>query len=607
MKKNYQTWCGLPLIILLTALIIYSCKKNNVQEIAGTTAFNNINLTKLQRLYNQYTRPFVTRKYSTKSLLDTSKLNFILNLNVSWDKPYVFNRTDSNQVTEFSMKTDSGLFTLTQLQNDQPVNYRNKTSLIFVNNPSKPHGKQLGFFMKVIEDLNSKSIGSVIDQVHYGRVPQEFSGMVLYFTLGKVYINGYVYRNGKVVRQVTLNNGNNTANTYRPQTVKTNSTSCEVVNVYKNYCEWGGTADDPYQNFHGCTQTFVGVAVTCVTTTSDDGFVVGEGSGGGGGGGTGNDSSDDSGCPVTNGNSNGSQEPSAIIYDDSNPCPTVKTTTYQKVVDLADALDDNPSFLIDCETAKRFKALASFTPPQVVTNRLNNLNYNSSHPTLFSNPYFVQKIQNAVGYEINLDRFEINVNKLPTIDNQELNANQFLSYLRLHINSFINNDIAVFQPYVDPNDNLNDARLWQSNNPIGSIMHLDMTDDGSIMVTDYGNDHWTVATLRTPVDGAHPVSGNRQWGYNTNANGSYTFYVTGVDRLTTSRQEITQYLTGIPFDKADELWESFQVKTSNFINGHSGIASVGSQTKERPNYTSVKAYFDGAITLDQLKAIKGCI
>lgn len=99
MKKISQTYCGLPLIILLIALVVYSCKKN-VQEIIGTTTPNNINLIRLQRLYNQYTRPTSTGKYATKSLPDTSNLNFILNLNVRWDKPYIFNRSDSNQVTE---------------------------------------------------------------------------------------------------------------------------------------------------------------------------------------------------------------------------------------------------------------------------------------------------------------------------------------------------------------------------------------------------------------------------------------------------------------------------------------------------------------------------
>lgn len=28
---------------------------------------------------------------------------------------------------------------------------------------------------------------------------------------------------------------------------------CEFVDYYEVYCEWGGTADGPCQDFHGCT------------------------------------------------------------------------------------------------------------------------------------------------------------------------------------------------------------------------------------------------------------------------------------------------------------------------------------------------------------------
>lgn len=129
-----------------------------------------------------------------------------------------------------------------------------------------------------------------------------------------------------------------------------------------------------------------------------------------------------------------------------------------------------------------------------------------------------------------------------------------------------------------------------------------MADDGSVILSDYANDHWTVSTVRTPVDGAHPVSGNRKGGFDQNANGGCTFYVSGVDRLTTGRHEIAQYIFGIPFSGADNLWESFQTKVSSFVNSHSGNASVDNTIKERPNYQSLRDYFDGRITLQQLKA-----
>lgn len=117
-----------------------------------------------------------------------------------------------------------------------------------------------------------------------------------------------------------------------------------------------------------------------------------------------------------------------------------------------------------------------------------------------------------------------------------------------------------------------------------------------------------MSTIRTPIDGAHPVSGNRKWGYELNSNGGYTFYVTvATRRLTTGRHELLEYILGVPFSQADLLWESYQSKVSAFVNSNSGSASIGNSIKERPDYQRLRDYFEGKITLEQLKALKGCL
>ncbi len=257
--------------------------------------------------------------------------------------------------------------------------------------------------------------------------------------------------------------------------------------------------------------------------------------------------------------------------------------------------------------AAAFKTFASYVGPTDIFTRINALNANSTSTTLFSDPFFVQKIQNAVGYQINLDKFNINIESLPVVNGQRLTAPQFLNYIRLNINSFLNTGIASFQPYVDPSDQINDQQRWNSTNPLGSILTLDIkSDHGSVIVSDFAPNYWTVSTIRTPIDGAHPVSGNRQWGFESLSNGTLNFYIKGADRLTTGRHEIFQYVTGIPFAQADQLWESYQQKVSAFVNLNGGKAVVGGTLKERPNYDMLKAYFDGTITLEQLKAAKGC-
>ena len=65
-------------------------------------------------------------------------------------------------------------------------------------------------------------------------------------------------------------------------------------------------------------------------------------------------------------------------------------------------------------------------------------------------------------------------------------------------------------------------------------------------------------------------------------------------------------LNSTAFAQADKLWTSYQNKLSAFINANQGLASVGTSLKERPNFASLKDYFDGKITIEQLKALKAC-
>lgn len=165
---------------------------------------------------------------------------------------------------------------------------------------------------------------------------------------------------------------------------------------------------------------------------------------------------------------------------------------------------------------------------------------------------------------------------------------------------------VVIIPTTGKDDNIDDNAIWHSENPSSSILHLNMSDNGSVVVSESTSDHWTVTTLRAPLDAAHPVSGNRSWGYVVNPNGTYTFYVTGADRLTTEAHDLIQSLSGLAFNKADALWESYQKKITDFVNGNSGSASVGAMIKERPDYKYLKDYLDGKITLEQLKELKRC-
>ncbi|WP_202406120.1 hypothetical protein [Hufsiella ginkgonis] len=481
--------------------------------------------------------------------------------------------------------------------------------------------------MTVIADDGIKTKNSFSD-VSLLRKKDNFNGMVLYHTMEGTFLNGFKYVKGKPVGRIRVTSDGKTR--FKISGVENRvslAEPCETIYVifWHEDCGGGGgnqianvksdcpiVIDEIWQfDIYDCGGGGGGGGGDSGGGGGDGGYggggygggSGGDGGGGGGGYGGGNDGPSD---PCY-----GAQGVSADRFSQAPPCENGDgdngAAYEQRLNDLMDELDANPDYLIKCAVLAAFQDLASLKPPQSVLDRIGSLNSNSNDFTLFSDPYFTHKIQNAAGYRINMDRFEINIPQLPQINGNNASAAQFLDYIRHNLNSFIDPSIAQFYPYNDPGDQVNDSQRWNSNNPLGSILHLDMADDGSVITVESDASHWTVATIKTPVDGAHPVSGNRSWGFTANPNGGYTFYVTGVDRLTTGRHEFAQYLGGIPFAGADALWTSYQNKVAQFVNSHGGTATVGNAVKERPNYNLVKNYLDGKMTLQQLKAAGGCI
>ncbi|MCC8408250.1 hypothetical protein LJ707_04865 [Mucilaginibacter sp. UR6-1] len=613
-KKLPSKVISFAFVLIIAMTVIYSCRKesreSNATESVDEPKIEAVDIEELKSIYEKETN------LKVNALQGQNLQRFVRGKKVDWTHYFQKDRPDA-KVIDFDVEQDSNIVVLEQLKDGKKNNYRNNTKAVFLEYKD---GKRLNFYMKVIEDVSVNGGFSVAKDVHYDYVPTNFNGLILYYTLDKSFMGGYRYSGGKPTKNISLNDKklpgtSNVRNGLKVNLVQT----CVTYDVYEVWCEWGGTPDNPYQYFHGCDETYIGSVTECSTST---------GGGGGGGGGVPSDPGYGGGggtpptpnpCTpaaptVSVASKSGTLKVTLVQPPDgggggggggTSPCPTV-TPQQQKEEDLEEALEEDPDLLIKCAVAEAFKALASYKPPVPVVARIDGLNQSSTDFTLFSNPYFVQQIKNAAGYQINLDRFEINVQQLPIINGQPVTAPQFLTYMRLNINNFIDNSIAKFVPYDDQGHQVNDYAKWNSSDPMSAILHLNMADNGSVIVSDVASNHWTVSTLRTPMDGAHPVSGNRSWGFDVKNDGTYTFYVTGADRLTTGRHEIAQYLFGIPFDGADNLWSSFQTKVTNFVNSSNGSASVGNSIKERPQYQMVRDYFDGKITLQQLKAMGAC-
>lgn len=229
----------------------------------------------------------------------------------------------------------------------------------------------------------------------------------------------------------------------------------------------------------------------------------------------------------------------------------------------------------------------------------------------FFGDFDIQYLEEAEGAVVNMDYFPVVIDRLPNNPNtgQQFTADGFLEYIRTNINDFVDNNYSQFTPSEETG--FNESAIWDSNNPLGGIVHINIpgAHDGSVVCSDYNitstgsdYDYWIFTTLEMPwgvaqgLDGPHPVSGNREFGYsydpNDGPNGSYTFYVKGVDRFESQIDyDIADYMeTGQPFNGADNLWTSFQQKLQNFCNDieNNDVANVAPQSISRPNWTAVK-------------------
>lgn len=174
----------------------------------------------------------------------------------------------------------------------------------------------------------------------------------------------------------------------------------------------------------------------------------------------------------------------------------------------------------------------------------------------------------------------------------------------------MNNSNSEFNPLP------NDEALWLSDNPEEAIISIDIKilnlnkswlgDDGSVICSQHeAGCCWIFSTLKAPAfpatsDGYHPVSGNRQFGYEIDSEGRMVIYTKGADRffypLLGPTQTIPQpspsnvlvyVLEKIAFQGADALWQSMLEGVFNFVEQPDlgGSAEVQTPVINRPAFT----------------------
>ena len=271
------------------------------------------------------------------------------------------------------------------------------------------------------------------------------------------------------------------------------------------------------------------------------------------------------------------------------------------------------NFLVDgCDDLApytgRWEWLATFNPVSVqeVSDKLEEL----------GEEYWIQTIDNATNVNwwweasptVNMDFFGITITTLPNKPFppfDQFTAEEFFNYLQDNFttSTFLGDGNDCHSVILPPSGGefvpYSGAELfnWTGQTPITSTFEINMFDDGSDMCTDFNDgENWTFSTLNAPgwlegdsYDGFHPVSGNRQFGIIDNGDGTYTFYTSGVDRLTGWWHVLGGAGTSVAFDKAEELWKCFLDQIKTFVEGLGGEVSLDYDcTNVRPDLDSLK-------------------
>ena len=220
-----------------------------------------------------------------------------------------------------------------------------------------------------------------------------------------------------------------------------------------------------------------------------------------------------------------------------------------------------------------WKELASFRPPITIQQQV----------IARGKSWMVQPIEDGWG-NINFDYYPVYVTQLPAPSGSPMTARALLAYIRMNINSFVDNDYTTFDSYK-PSD---DAK-WHSDELLGAVMYLEiflpgtpLSDSAVVVASHVAANQWRFSTVQGGPPGlsavrdrdnvaAHPVSGNREFGFIDNGSGMYTFYTKGAER---ANRFFDLVVSPLGFRAAHVLWQSLQTKICKFVNENGGCASI---------------------------------
>ena len=280
----------------------------------------------------------------------------------------------------------------------------------------------------------------------------------------------------------------------------------------------------------------------------------------------------------------------------------------EKIFERIDALDyellQNPNKLLNipCTQLPNWQDIATHQIPQSVKTKLQNIPNQNSYWSSWN----ITDLDDGAGARINMDLFPIKISTMPNKPNstQKYTPAEFFDFFRKNINLFA----EKFTPIEDNYYNIHDTALWNSSNPLGSLIHINIPiDDGTVICSGFSTNTWIFSTIKAPLgwsyDGIHPVSGNRAFSYYMEGSTMY-IYTRGVDRTSYINNDKTPVINAImesvAFKGADELWTGMQNKLSAYVNNRGGSSNPVTPVKYRPNYEKIKNYLKGQIPLSSV-------
>ena len=270
---------------------------------------------------------------------------------------------------------------------------------------------------------------------------------------------------------------------------------------------------------------------------------------------------------------------SIITFVNENPDTDDIPNIFNRVQALDNALTQNPNLLLDipCGELSKWQELATHPVPVSIKNRLFQIN-GLTH--WYQDDFAIQNLDFASGPGLNMDLFSVRITNMPFKPgtNEKYTPAEFFDFFRRNINLFAES----FTPIVNSSNGIDDTTLWFSNNPLGALIHIEIPgDNGTVECSGYSIQAWIFTTIKAPItlDGLHPVSGNRLFGYFVDSNGFMYLYTRGVDRFTKpiGNSTLAYLAENFAFLKADELWKSMQTKLENYIKSING--SLHNQVK----------------------------